>query len=212
MLTCRGRVKEPVRMEPSRLGFGQVSRTAGSQSKTVVVTRGDGGPLALKLLPTEAQGVRTELREIEPGERYEIQITVTPPFKSTEVSKSVQLETGVPEAPTVTVPIHAVMRPRVISDPRRFSFPAKRDGPWQQGVSLVWDDDAPHRILEATVEDPEMTVKVTEVDGKQRVVLQVPPNHIPPRSARSVTVKTDDAEAPLVRIPIIVPRDTKVGG
>jgi hypothetical protein len=210
-LICRGRVMEPVRLEPDRLHFGQVSRRSAPQSKTVVLTRGDGGPLEPKLLPVEAEGVRAELREIEPGERYEIEVVITPPFNGVDVSRSVKLETGVPQAPSTVVPIYANLRPRVVAEPKRFSVPQTRESPWQQSVHLVWDDDAPHKIVEATVNDPKMTVRVIEVDGKQQVVLEVPPDYALAQTARSVTVKTDDTEAPVLRVPIVVPRDTEAG-
>lgn len=211
-LTCKGRILEPVNLNPKRLSFGQVSRKASAQTKKVIITRGDGGPLALKLVPIELQGFGAQLREIEPGERYELEVTLTPPLKSNRVRTNLKLETGLAEVPTITIPASATQIPRVVAQPRRFSIPAQRDSDFRQAVRLIWDDDAEHKILSVSANDPGLKVSLSEEDGKQEVVLEVSDGYKPRSGARTVTVTTDDTEVPTIRVPVIMARRARTAG
>jgi hypothetical protein len=201
-LICQGKILEAINLKPSRLNFGQISRKAASQQKTVIVTPGDSGPLKPKLVPVKEQGVNAILREIEPGQRYEIEVTVTPPFDPKGIRAQLMLETGVERAPTATIPVYASVLPRVAAQPKRITVPANRQTDWKQIVRLVWDDDTPHKILSATADDPGMKVQLKENGGSQEVVLEVPGDYEPQPGAHAVTIKTDDSEAPVVSVPV----------
>lgn len=211
-LTCKGRILEPVNMNPKRLSFGQISRKASAQTKKVIITRGDGGPLALKLAPVESQVLAAQLREIEPGERYELEVTLTPPLDSSRVRTKLKLETGLAEAPIITIPVYASQIPRVVAQPRRFTVPAQRESDYRQVVRLVWDDDAEHKILSVSANDPGLKVSLSEENGEQEVVLEIPDGYKPRPGARSVTVTTDDTKVPTIRVPIIMARQARTAG
>lgn len=211
-LTCKGRILEPANLNPKRLSFGQVSRKAPAQTKKVIITRGDGGPLALKLVPVDLQGFAVQLHEIEAGERYELEVTLAPPLESSRVRANLKLETGLAEAPIITIPAFATQVPRVVAQPRRFTLPAKLDSDYHQVVRLVWDDDAKHKILSVSANDPGLKVSLTEEDGEQEVVLEISDGYKPRSGARAVTVTTDDAEVPTIRVPIIMAKQTRTAG
>lgn len=80
-----------------------LSLDAGPQTKTLTIVRGDGGPLDPRLLCFRHSGATAELRVIEPGEHYEIDITFYPPWESGRHSNSIELATGVPEQPECRV-------------------------------------------------------------------------------------------------------------
>lgn len=101
---------------PSRgVSFDKVPRDAGPQTKTVLLTRGDGGPLCPRVRKitsdeesrTPPPNVTAELRELEPGQRYELDVTVSPPWPEDKqwAHATVELETGVPEDPTAKVSV-----------------------------------------------------------------------------------------------------------
>lgn len=205
-LTCKGRILEPVTLKPRRISFRKVSRTATGQKETIVITPGDAGPLKLKLAVVESEFFEVELREIEKGKHYELEVTLTPPLPAKAVRTNLKLETGLAQAPNITIPVSAIPRPHVVASPRRFSVPAKRKPDWRQTVRLEWDDDAPHRILGATASDPGLKVKVVEKEGQQEVVLQVSENHKRRPGANIITITTDDTEAPTVRVPVYFSR------
>lgn len=194
-------------MKPKRISFKQVSRTAPGQKRTIVITPGDGGPLKLKLEAVDSKFFEAELREIEKGKRYELEVTLKTPLPAKTVRTNLKLETGIAEVPNITILASAIPRPHVVANPRRFTVPAQRKGDWQQAVRLEWDDDAPHKILSATSSDPGLTVKVIDKEGQQEVVLEVPENYEPRSGANAVTIRTDDTEAPTVRVRVYVSRN-----
>lgn len=192
----------PINVRPRAVNFGQIPRDGSTRQKKVTITRGDAGPLNLKLAPIEAQGLTAQLKEIEPGERYELEVTLAPPFKSERVRANVRLETGLADAPDASVPVYGTIAPRVVPTPRRFSVPTKRDGDWEQGVRLVWHDGTAHKVLSATVNDPQLKVRVDEEGEQQRVVLEVPADFTTKSRRRTVIIRTDDTEMPQVHVPI----------
>ena len=106
---CKGQIFEPLKMMPNHVNFGNVSHEASTLQKTISLTRGDGGPLNPKLAPVNTQGVEASIKEIEPGERYEIVVKLAPPLKSPRLAATLQLETGIAEAPTATIPVYATI-------------------------------------------------------------------------------------------------------
>ena len=201
-LTCKGRILEPVTLKPRRIRFKQVSRTAPGQKEKIVITPGDAGPLKLKLAPVESEFFEAELREIEKGEHYELEVTLKTPLPAKSIRTNLKLETGLAQAPHITILASAIPRPHVLASPRRFTVPAQRKPDWRQAVRLEWDDDAPHRILGATASDPGLKVKVIEKKGQQEVVLEISENHERRPRASIITITTDDTEAPMVRVPV----------
>ena len=187
----------------------KVSRTATGQKQTIVITPGDAGPLKLKLAPVESEFFEAKLHEIEKGKHYELEVTLKPPLPAKAVRTNLKLETGLAQAPNITIPASAIPRPHVVASPRRFSVPTKRKPDWRQTVRLEWDDDAPHRILGATASDPGLKVRVIEKKGEQEVVLEVSENHEPRPGASIITITTDDTEAPTVRVPVYFSRKAR---
>ncbi len=205
-LLCKGQVKEPFAMEPSNgCHFGRVSR-AETPKKTVIITQGDAGPLKLTLKPFSEPGIGVKLREVIPGERYELDVSLDGPFTAERVSAVAEFETGVSEIPTANVKISAYLAPRVTAIPRRYLVPPTRSADWEQPVVLKWDDAAPHKVLAATVSDPTLAVVVEDHGAHQEVVLKVPKDFVARTTLRPrvVTITTDDPQSPTLTVPISV--------
>jgi hypothetical protein len=203
-LICMGTILEAVRITPKNLNFGRISRRSEVQTKKVVLTRGDGGPIKLKLLGDAPSSIEVKLTEIEPGERYELEATVRPTFASERVSANLRLETGVADAPAASVRVFATVTPRISLQPRRVSIAADRDPAWKQTFRLMWDDDAPAKVLEVKIDNPYLTLTVQEVDGRQQFLLGALPDYTVRTRKHTVTVVTDDPEIPEVKISLTI--------
>lgn len=208
-LTCNGQIMEPLNLKPKRITFRNVRRTAPDQKKTVVITPADAGALKLKLAPVNSKYFEAVLVEIEEGQRYELEVTLKGPLPAKAVRTSFKLETGLAQTPSITIPASATPRPHVLAEPRRFTVPADRKADWKQSVHLEWDDDVPHKILGATATQPGLKVTVVEKDGQQEVVLEVPEGFETQPGGNSVTITTDDAAAPTVRVSVFFRRKTR---
>jgi len=193
-------------MNPMQVNFGIVSRKDSGITKKVVISRGDATKLDLKLPERDTRGFKAELRTIQPGERYELEVTLVPPYPKDRIVENLSLDTGFPEAPTASVRVYANIRPHLAARPAYFSVPQKRDKEWEQHVRLEWDDDAPHKVLSATATDPKLEVKVLEDNGRQLVVLHVPEDYTVAPRGPTVTITTDDTEVPVLNVPVQVAR------
>lgn len=202
-LVCVGNVLVPFKVVPRTANFGRLKRTAEAQTKTVTLTRGDGGPLDPEVQPSRQKNVKTNLREIEPGEKYELDVTIEPPWpNSPRFRDLISIKTGVSEAPQGRVTVYAQIVPRLEAQPRQFSLPSTFPQGLKRTANLIWDDDNPGRIIDATVNDPELSVEVVEQGGRQRLVLSVPEGYRLKPGRRSVTVRTEDADAPTLQVPV----------
>jgi hypothetical protein len=202
----------PFKLEPksvlNTVSFGQIERTPEPKRKTITVTRGDGSPLAPELSPLDDPNIRASLREIEPGERYELDIEIGPPWpKSQTVQANLKLRTGVSEAPEETLRVYARIAPRLRASPNRFNIPRNLKSERDLRASLVWSGGNPGKILEVTTSDPQTSVRIEEHNNRQSVVLRVPSDYEPPtRGGAYVTVTTDDPEVPTLRMQIYASR------
>jgi hypothetical protein len=199
-------IRDPYKLSRKAANFGPVSRKSAPRTKKIVITSSDGGPLTPKLRPPTSDKIKAELTEISPGQRYELSISLIPPLESRRFKSELTLETGIAAAPTATIPVIASAAPRVTTTPRRFVVPAMREPDWEQSLRLVWDDDLPHRILGAEVNDEGLSVQVRERDGTQEVVLHAPPGHKTRLSSPEVTIKTDDTETPELKVRVTIAR------
>ena len=201
-LACKGTVKAAYKTSPSSLNFGQLKRQDGPQRKTVTIRFADAGPLDPEILPIDNPALEAALRPIKPGEEYELDVTIKPQLAPARVGEQVKVETGLAGVPELTIPVRARITPRVQAQPRKIVVPPDSASKVVRHISLIWDDDNPAKILEATAGDPALTVRVEEQAGRDIVVVEVPPKYEREGKASVITIKTDDSDAPKVRVPV----------
>ena len=200
-LTCKGKALVAFHTDPTLLNFGKIERDSGPVTKTVTLTRGDGGPLHPKLGSMESN-LSAELREIEAGEKYALDITVNPPWPNDKLRGSVKIETGLEDAPEENVRIFGQLEPRLRAEPKSFVLPENTEQEADLRVTLVWAGP-PGKAVGATATDPNLSAKLIEEGGQQIVTLHVPANYErKQKTATQVSVVTDDPAVSSLRIPI----------
>ena len=162
MLACTGKLFMPLTLEPANVNFGQIAHTVGTQYQTVTITRGDAGPIAPEVTGGREAGVDAQVCEIEPGERYELVVSVGPPWPSGRFRDVLRVETGVEEAPEMILMVAGSVAPRVSAVPRISPFPQERPTETQRSVRLQRGGGGPANILEASTGVPDGTVRLEE--------------------------------------------------
>jgi hypothetical protein len=204
-LTCEANVLSAMNAEPENINLGSVKRDAGVQTTVVKISRGDSDPLKPKVLTTGNPQVQAELKEIEPGEKYEVTVTATPPWPDAVLRGALQIETGIEQEPVKNIPIYATMLPRLQTVPQRFTLRADTPSELKLIARLNWDDDKPGKVLEASVNDPQLTARLEDQNNQQVVVLEVPAGYkAAPSAGTQVTLKTDDPAVPTFQVPVFV--------
>ncbi|MGD8453592.1 MAG: hypothetical protein PVJ57_17395 [Phycisphaerae bacterium] len=201
-LSCKGKALVPFTTNLRIVNFNAFNREGGPQTKTLQIKRGDGGPLALELMPIAERQMSAQLREVEPGERYELDVTLTPPLPSSSFRGTVSLKTGVTESPIETISVLGRTPPRLRANPPRLSVPAVLPDALEVPVQLMWAGSNPGKVLKVVCSDTALTGRYEERDGKPYVVVSIPADYSP-TGVVAVTVMTDDTEAPNLRIPVV---------
>jgi len=202
-LECEAEILSALKCDPETVNFGQIKRSDAKIEKLVKITRGNGGPLNLKVGAINNPQITAELREIEPGERYELQVVAQPPWPNGMLRASVPVETGLEQAPSENISVFGNVAARAQVNPQRFTIRPDPENGLKLVARLNWDDNQPGKITEATVNDPALKVQVEDQDNQQVVVLDVPAGYNPPRGkGTQVTVKTDDPAVPALQIPV----------
>ncbi len=206
MLECVANVKAPLKIEPQQdtLNFGSVKRSFPEQKQTITLLRGDGGPIHPHIAATGHPQIAAELKEIEPGEKYELEVTLSPPWPNGVLRGAMNIETGVAEVANQNLHVIANVTPRLAANPARFNVRVGNTEKTELTATLTWDGE-PGKLLEASVSDPGLQVELRENDGRQTVALEVPEGFgKDSRGPLNVTVKTDDPVVPTLQIPVTV--------
>jgi len=201
-LQCEGRILMPLQMSPNRVNFGSISRSSATKYQVVTLTRGDGGPIAPKVSPPKQPGLHAQVCEIEPGEHYELEVSIGPPWPRDSFRDVLKLKTGVEEAPEVAISMMGNVIPRLTAVPKRIVFPMKRTEELEKVVNLRWGDGKPANILEATTTVPGASVRIEGSERSQRLVMTVPAGSKRYPGAQTVTITTDDPDLPTFSIPV----------
>lgn len=192
----------PLNVTPKRLTFGTLMRRGPDVTKKVSIHRGDAGPIAPKVHPPRLSNLSAKVCEIEPGERYELEITVEEPRRPGPFSDVIKVETGIDEVSEMHVVVSGEIAPRVAITPSELQFPPRRERPVDRTVHLHWDDGVPVAIRTTTTTLPEATVAVNERRGAQVIVVTMPAGIEPPSGDHTLTFTTDDVDVPSRTVPI----------
>ncbi|MCH8242201.1 MAG: hypothetical protein IH897_06280 [Planctomycetes bacterium] len=96
-------------------------------TKKILLSRGDGGPIAPELMHIPHRGIHAHIRMIQEGSQYELTATISPPWPNGRVNTSFSIKTGVKQAPTERIRVVANVEARVTTTPRRFVIPLYGD-------------------------------------------------------------------------------------
>jgi len=202
-----GTAKAALTADPTRTNFGRVERDATAVTKTVRLKRGVGGPINPNVLRTsDARAVTTAVREVEPGELYDMDITLGPPWPKGKKRGWVRVRTGVQEAPETTIQFTYAIKPYVEAFPQRVAVRPNHPEPVEHVVKLRWHDEAAREILKVAVADKRLSAHVEDApEGGQRVIVEVPAGYSAERrSPNALMITIDDETEPSVRVPISI--------
>ena len=206
-LYCKAKVLLPFKVHPRSANFGQILRSEAEVKRTLTLTRGDGGPIKPEVLPAKPN-VQTEIREIEAGEKYELDVVLTPPWPNGKLREYLKLKTGIPQKPDARIVVYGNVPPRVVARPGQIILQSPLKTALKQTIRLEWTDKSEHRITGAEASDPKLQVQVVDENERQYVVVEAAAGYQPGRGARPLIIHTDDQEMPKVEVPIRVRRVT----
>ena len=157
-LICKARALVAFTITPPMANFGRIARNAEEQSKTLVITRGDGDPIKPELEPLKDQQFSAEIKEIEPGEKYELVVTAKPPWGNDRLQGQLTLKTGLPQSPDETIRLHGTIDPRLKVVPRGYTIPSAITADSEFKVQLHWTGE-PGNVVDVQVSDSSLSAR-----------------------------------------------------
>lgn len=189
-------------MTPRNVDFGAIPRAAATQYQTVTLLRSEGGPIAPTLVPSKRSVVDSQICEIEPGERYELVLSLSPPWPTRQFRERLEIETGLEGAPKQAIRVVGSIKPRLAAIPNRFLFSENQEQETELDVRLEWDDNKPVNILDVTCSYPGATVALDDSGDTQKIRLTMPAGSKRIPGTHRVTIKTGDPEASTLEVPV----------
>lgn len=209
-LKLRGEVKRYVEVVPQAANFGKIT-SQEVQERVINITSNGETPLQLTLKPAADTGqYKFDLVEKTPGKQYDLHVTLSPPFAEGTMKTTLTLVTNIEAQKEIQIDATATVPPQMEIQPTEITLnPPKPDAPpateaTSRIIRVTNYNKTPVKILEATCDDPAVTVAVTERKPGEAYTLQVtmPAGYVPPAEGKTITVKTDDAKRPTHTIPI----------
>jgi len=203
-LTARATVMCAMKLKPLTVTFGTIQRDSGPVTKSIMLEAADAGPITPKLVSTGRETISAELKEIEPHQKYELSVTMKPPWPNERVRGSIRVETGVKESPEDEVFYQAIVEPRLLARPNQLRLPIEPEEDVEMLVNLVWSDERPpSKIRSVVCTAPDVDVKLEDRQGEPVVVVKVPKGFSTTRTqGYKIMVHTDDPVAPRLDIPV----------
>jgi hypothetical protein len=149
VITVTGNVKPLFRATPGDgIFFHRLTRDA-EVTNTITLENEHSEPLELRLADGQDFGpFRIDLKELEPGQRYELAATTIVPMPEKSSRVEVLLDTGLPDLNALKIPVQAYVRPDVDCTPPLLKVHRAFMAPTQQEVRLVSRVDRDVRVTE----------------------------------------------------------------
>lgn len=207
-LKLKGEMKRYVEVTPPSANFAKIT-SQEAQERVVNITNNTDNPLKLTVEQPAESKFKAEIVEKTPGKQFDLKISAVPPFEPGNLRTTITLKTNIPEQGEVTVDVNGLVPERLEVQPSVLTLnPARPGADETTGISRVirftnYGKD-PVKLLEATVDDPTVTVNVAERKAGENYTVQVqmPAGYTPPSSGRTITLKTDDKDKPTITVPI----------
>lgn len=219
-IAVSGIVKQLYDLEPRNgLSFTQM-RSDTRETKTVRIVNKYDGPVQFKLKPGQDFGIfDVQMKEVEPGQVYELTAATQPPLTQSVNQSQVVLETGLEASPEITIPLRAYVQPDVTCNPRVIRVARRSSFPTERALRFTCRADKPVKIMEIRPSHEGITYEVQDpqqLQGSdwvaQTIKLKLPPGEeMPPGNAR-LTIVTDSEDPQYkefeITIMMIEPRPT----
>jgi hypothetical protein len=204
-LYLRGTVWRAIDVSP-QFAYINVMPDAPSNSTTVVhINNQSDQPVTLSE-PTSANGkFKAELKTITPGKEFEVIVTAVPPLASGNNTGTISLKTSSSNMPVINITAIAMVQPAVGVTPPQISLPMQINGWLTNRVTITANGSKALALSDPESSDTNVTVQLKELSPNRafQLVAVFPPHfQLVPGERAEVSVKSNNADRPIIVIPI----------
>ncbi|MFQ5491712.1 MAG: DUF1573 domain-containing protein, partial [Phycisphaerae bacterium] len=202
-LQLTGEVRSYVDLAPRTVSIGHV-KEGQTVTKSAKLTNNTDQDLVLTMAQNKIGPFTGELIERKPGKEFQFKVTASPPYKPKLNNAKFVLKTNLKESPEILVPVTAYVPARLDLRPASLVLPTRATKEQRRLIKFTNNGVAPVKILSASVDDSALTVEVIErKEGESYdIKLTIPANYSVSSKQKNITLNTDDAQTPTLKIPI----------
>jgi len=205
ILKASGRLVPPVEVKPEPRARFSLLHSNHEAATTLDVVSNGGTPIDVIRVESNHPGFKAETEAVEGGRRHRLKIATVPPFRPGLTQGTITLTINLDLQPKVTVPVIAVVKPRLSIYPTAIRIRAGAERSREYDARLHNRGTKPVDIVKAVVSDRRIRTKLLRrtPEAPASVRILVPPRYRPPKSGLAfLTLQTDDTEFKEFRIPI----------
>lgn len=203
-LSISGKIKHYVETKPRSLNFRNLKP---AEEKDITMTLKNNGeePLELTLVKSDVgKSFTAEIIEKTPGKEFELIVHAKPPYKEGRFNATVSIKTNVDKQPELKIRVSANALPRIEIKPKQIVITRPKDAESTQRINITNHGNSPVHLLGATVDDEKLSLTTKEIDPgkKYQVEVTMPAGYKPDAAGKTITLKFDDSEKPVVTVKI----------
>lgn len=203
-LKLRGVCNRYLDIMPTAANFGKLIGDE-PQQRVLKITNNTDTPAVLTIDPEKVDNVEFKLVETEPGKKFELVVSVTPPYTPGLMNVSTTISTNLEKQKTVKVAVRAKVPDRLEVTPDSLTINVSKDTgrPFKRPIRFTNHGKTPVKLLSATVDDPAIKLTIKErTEGKAYTIyFEAPSGYKASPTPKTIVLKTDDPEKPEIRIP-----------
>jgi hypothetical protein len=206
-LQIKGDVWQVVQVTPNNASFGRVTSDdakAGKSIRKLTIANNSDKKGEFKVASSSSPNFQGELKELEPGKKFELTVTLAGNLASGMTSGTIEISTGLADMAKVSVPVSAFLTADVDVTPAKLTLPTGRTTSLQRHFYVTNNSPKPIKISDITVSNTKLKSTLTETKpGTQyRLTLDIPVDYKVAEKGDMLSFKTDNASVPNVSIPI----------
>jgi hypothetical protein len=179
------------------INFGTL-RQDTAVKKTITITSNGDEPAKLTGAKVDLPLLKVDLREIDPGRKYELDVETVPPLNMQSIRGKITLQTDLKEQPEVTAYAYAYVQPRIALMPQMVMVQQPLTQEFRRRLVLKAMEGVKVQIKEAKASNPQIAVTAEAVrEGQEYSIwLVMQPGLTLAGTGETITITTDDAQMP----------------
>jgi len=204
-LRITGEVYWLIDVKPRRTAyFKSVDQTKPSHTELELVSNADE-PLEIRGVTSDSPVFEVTTATVTEGKHYRLEVVAKPPFEPGLNRGTITVATNLDAHPTLTIPVRAMLRPRVRVSPLRLSIRPNVARQADRAIRLLHSGNPPVWIERVTTSDPALKAVVLDAGSAKanRAQITIPADYTPPAGGTVITIETNDPEYKRIEVPVV---------
>jgi len=208
-LSLQGEVWSPVEVEPPSATFGRLTPEEAKDptraQKVSITNQLAERPLELKDIHSSSPAFKAELAVIEPGQKFELRVSVASTLKPGSNSGTINLTTGLKDMPSLSIPVNVFVAPDIEITPTSLALSAGIPTDVKRQFSIKNNTEGPIQLSGVEVSNPSLKTTLDEMLAGRtyRLSVEVPAGFKLSPGGDKITIKTNSSRVPVLTVPIV---------